>query len=135
MTCANMSMLRGLSRSPICGETHRAPLPSQRNGILHMSADGKDRFGQSFGQIDFQWRDPAPEPDRARLAADDAHDGIVGGADDRSVVMQKRIGYRSETCLRFCVIGQHRLAADIARCRDQGPAECVQHKSVQRTVR
>ncbi len=62
---------------------HRAPLPSQRNGILHMSADGEDRFGQSLGQIDFQWRDPAPQPDRARLAADDAHDGIVGGADDR----------------------------------------------------
>jgi hypothetical protein len=74
-----------------------------------MSADGEDRFGQSFGQIGFQWRDAAPQPDRARLAVDDAHNGIVCRAYDGSIVMQKRVGYRSETCFRFCVIGQHRF--------------------------
>ena len=99
-----------------------------------MSADGENRFGQSLGQIDFQWRDPAPQPDRARPAADDAYDEIVCGAYDGSIVMQKGVGNRSETYLRVSVIGQHRFAADIARCRDERPAECVQYKSVQRTV-
>ncbi len=113
---------------------HGARAPGEADRVLHVAAERQNRFGQRRGQFQFQWRDAASQTQRTRLVGNDPIHRIVGGAHDGTVVVQERIGEMAQAALRFMLVGQHRLAGEVARGRHQRSAEVVQQQGMQRRV-
>ena len=103
---------------------HHAAAPAERDRALHVPADGQHRFGETrHGSSISSGAMPRPMRIGRGCSGDHAHDGIVGRPHDRPVVMQKAVGHLCQPRCGFGIVGDHRLAADIAGGRDQRPAE------------
>jgi hypothetical protein len=61
-------------------------------------------------------------------------DRVVRRADDGPVVVQEGIGDAGQAPFRLVIVGQHRLATEVARGHDQGRVEITQQQVMQWTV-
>ena len=111
-----------------------AAAPGQRHGELQVPAHGQHRLRQLGRQLELERRQAATEADRPRPAGCDAHHRVVGRADDRAVVVQEGVGHGGEPRLDLRRIGEHRLAAHVARGRHHRPAERGEQQVMQRAV-
>ena len=91
--------------------------------------------GNFRGKLTLQWRNPTAQADGPGRAG---HGRITGSSAGRTMGRlwcRKDIGDTGQSLLRFLVIGDDRLAADVARGRHDGLAVILQQLVVQRAVR
>ena len=127
--------LRGEPMSPRCGErTMPGPTPAPRQFFRSpptASTGSRHRPRQSSSS------GAGPRPSRNGRAPPtiEADHRVVRRARDRPVVVQERIGHRTQPASTCCGVGQHGFAAEVARGRHHRPAEPPQQQVMQRTVR
>jgi hypothetical protein len=77
-------------------------------------------------QPDLEGRTTAADAKRAHRTCNPAKDRVICRANDRAIMMQKRVSYACEATLNIPLDCEHGLAADIRRSRDQWSAELLQ---------
>ena len=85
-------------------------------------------------QVDFKRRISPAQAHRPWPASNYAIHRIVGGPNDRAVVVQKAVNHVSKPGLNRGIVGQHRLTSGIGRGRHQRAAKALQHQVMQRAI-
>lgn len=101
------------------GEPGPAAL-AQAEGVLQVTADG-ERGADRQREGDRQRSVPARTADRELLAVADPHHRVVARDVDRAVVGQPGVGERGEPDQRLGVVGDDRLAREVAAGQHQQP--------------
>ena len=131
----NTASARGLPSVPMCGETTARRPQASATQFFRCAPTPSSGSRHVERQVDFERREPAAESQRRITPGDAPADRIVGGTRDRPIVVQEGIDHRRQPLLRHRFIGDHRLAAHVARGRDQRTAEAFEQQLVQRAVR
>ena len=104
----------------MCGDTTTRAVPAERDRAFHVSANGEQRFRLRPRETQLAWRAAASDAQWPHPPGNAPINGIVSRAHNWPVVLQESVRNRLQTMLRFLIVGQHRLTADVpGRCDDR----------------